>query len=98
MRGTTMWILWLERLDVAYNKIMWHPEKLRSFIWLGLVDYGRMAWKKTIDKCKKNPAKTKSNKDKFHIQWCTGGVFAHWIEDRPHWKLIGPRQSFSTGD
>jgi hypothetical protein len=43
MRGTIMWILWLERLDASYNKVFWHPEKVRSSVWLGMVDYGRLA-------------------------------------------------------
>jgi hypothetical protein len=94
LRGTILWLLWLERLDASYNKIVWHPEKLLSFIWLGMVDYGRVAWKKTLDKCKRNPIKAHSTRTKFRIQWCTGGVFAQWIEDRPYWNLVGPRQSF----
>jgi hypothetical protein len=87
-----MWFLWLERLDASFNRVVWHEEKLEHCIWLGLIDYGRMAWKKTLDKCKHNPAKTNSSKAKFRIQWCTGGVFAEWIEDRPYWKPAGPRQ------
>jgi hypothetical protein len=94
MRGVILWLLWLERLDASYNNVLWHHEKLQNLIWLGLVDYRRLAWSKVLAKCKTQPVKTKAVKDKFRIQWCNEGVFAEWKEDHPHWKLVGPRLSF----
>jgi hypothetical protein len=94
--GVIMWLLWLERLDASYNNICWHPEKLQNLIRLGLVDYGRLVWRKMLAKCKSHPRKSKSTKDKFRIQWCSGGVFVEWKEDRSHWKLIGPRNDFPS--
>jgi hypothetical protein len=95
LRGMIMWLLWIERLDVLYNRLRWNQVKMQNCIWMGLIDYGRMAWNKVLSKCKTHPTKTKSAKDKFRIQWCSGGVFAEWVEDRPHWKLVGPRGSFT---
>jgi hypothetical protein len=95
MRSVIMWLLWLERLDASYNNIQWHQEKVQSLIWLGLVDYGRIAWRQTLAKCKANPVKSKAYKEKFRIQWCCGGIFVEWVEERPSWKLVGPRSNFS---
>jgi hypothetical protein len=47
-----MWLLWLERLDASYNNTQWYFEKMQNLIWLGLVDYGRLAWRKVLAKCK----------------------------------------------
>jgi hypothetical protein len=79
-----------------YNNIQWHPDKLRNLIWLGLFDYGRMEWKKVLAKCKSHPMKAKATKDKFKMQWCSGGIFAEWMEECPRWKLVGPRHDFVT--
>jgi hypothetical protein len=96
LRGVIMWLLWLERLDASYNNIHWNQEKLQNLVWMGLVDYGRLAWRKVLDKCKTHPSKSKATKDKFKIQWCSGGVFAEWLEERPRWRLVGPRSDFSS--
>jgi hypothetical protein len=45
---------------------------------LGIIDYGRVAWRKILAKSKTNPAKDKSIKSKFQTQWCSGSVFAVW--------------------
>jgi hypothetical protein len=84
-------------LFIKKDKLKESIERRRrgSSVWLGMVDYGRLAWKKTLDKCKKDPAKAHSTKSKFCIQWYTGGIFAQWMEDRPHWNLVGPRHNFS---
>jgi hypothetical protein len=94
IRGRIMWLLWIERLDTSYNRVFWHREKMQNCIWLGLVDYGRATWNKVLSKCKTCPTKTKTIKNKFMVQWYNGGVFADWKEDRPHWKLCGPRHDF----
>jgi hypothetical protein len=49
-----------------------------------------------LAKCKSHPRKAKSVKDKFRIQWCGGGVFAKWKDEKPFWKLIGPRLDLPT--
>lgn len=73
MCGVIMWLLWLERNDATFNNTRWHSEKMQNLIWLGLVDYGRITWSKALAKCKSHPMKSKSNRDKFKIQWCSGG-------------------------
>jgi hypothetical protein len=94
MRGIIMWLLWIERLDASFNMMFWHHEKMKSCIWIGIVDYGRMAWRKVLAKCKSNPAKINAVKDKFRMQWCRGKLFAEWMEDHPRWIIAGP----SIGD
>jgi hypothetical protein len=82
--------------EIGYNRSIWQREKMQNCIWLGIVDYGRVAWNKTLAKCKTNPASARKTKDKFRVQWCSGSVFAEWINGRPHWKLTGPRSSLRT--
>jgi hypothetical protein len=60
-----MWLLWLERLDALYNRTVWTQEKMQNLIWLGIVDYGKVAWRKILAKCKTNPTKANSIKSKF---------------------------------
>jgi hypothetical protein len=78
-----MWLLWLEHLDVAYNRRVWHQEKLQNLIWLGLIDYERVAWAKTLAKCKNNPMRANVVKARFRTQWCSGGLFADWRGSHP---------------
>ena len=44
VRETIVWQLWLERNDAVFNDISWAHAKLFQKIWLGLIDYGRLAW------------------------------------------------------
>jgi len=44
VRTVILWMLWIERNDLAFNAIRWRPDKLFQCIWLGLIDYGRMEW------------------------------------------------------
>jgi hypothetical protein len=90
MRGIIMWNLWLETCDVVFNHTRWHEEKMKSLVWLGLIDYGRMAWHKALNKCKHNPCKRKSTIDKFKSQWCIGGILVVWTSNYPNWRMSGP--------
>ena len=71
--------------EIGYNRSIWQREKMQNCIWLGIVDYGRVAWNKTLAKCKTNPAPARKTKDKFRVQWCSGSIFAEWIKGRLEW-------------
>jgi hypothetical protein len=52
LRGVVMWNLWKEHNDAAFAGTHWHVDKLSSKIWLGMVDYGRLAWCRVQERCK----------------------------------------------
>jgi hypothetical protein len=43
-----MWLLRIERLDASYNRIRWSQVKMQNCIWMGLINYWRMAWNKVL--------------------------------------------------
>ena len=93
LRGTATWMLWKARNDASINGTMWHFEKTRCKIWLGLIDYGRIAWDKLSDQLSKpsiNPDKTREKLDQFRSLWCCNSTFARWDESQPRWHLSGP--------
>ena len=69
-------------------------EKKKALVTQGLNEIF-LRGRHTLAKYKTHPSKSKSVKDKFKIQWYSRGVFGEWIEERPRWKLSGPRNSFS---
>jgi hypothetical protein len=86
VRGTIVWLLWMERNDAIFNNIKWSHTKLLQKIWLGLVDYGRLDWER---------AKLKDD-GKFAAVWCRNKFFADWIHGKPRWKLTGPNNGFDV--
>jgi hypothetical protein len=86
VQGTMVWLLWMERNDSIFNDIKWPPAKLIQTIWLGLIDYGRLAWEAAKDKAK----------GKFINVWCKNGILAEMVMGRPWWKLNGPSNGFDV--
>jgi hypothetical protein len=86
VRGTVVWLLWMERNDFIFNDIKWPPAKLIQTIWLGFIDYGRLAWEAAKNKAK----------GKFINEWCKSGILAEMVMGRPRWKLNGPSNGFDV--
>jgi hypothetical protein len=66
---------------------------MRSQIWIGIIDYGRLAWQRLIGRCKKSLDKRNRLVRQFRTQWCSNELFAHWFNEKPKWKLMGPNLS-----
>jgi hypothetical protein len=86
IRGTVVWLLWMECNDVIFNNIKWSSIKLLQKVWLGLIDYGRLAWEAAKD----------NDKGKFINVWYKNGIFAEMVMKRPRWKLNGPNNGFDV--
>jgi hypothetical protein len=84
VRGTVIWLLWLERNDAVFNNVHWSKEKLIQKVWLGIINYGRKDWE---------GAKTEDN-GKFESVWCRYKVLAEMIAWKPHWKLVAASIGF----
>jgi hypothetical protein len=93
LRGIVIWLLWIERNEAAFDGVFWSPEQLRRKIWVSIIDYGRLAWQKLLDRCKRSPDKRNKLTSQFMKQWCSNEVFACWFGDRPYWKLTCPNIS-----
>jgi hypothetical protein len=78
-----MWNLWKERNDATFAGTHWHIDKLSCKIWLGMVDYGRLAWSRTRDRCKQEPHKAQKIKKQFRDTWCSNNLFATWEDSHP---------------
>jgi hypothetical protein len=83
LRGIVIWMLWIERNEAVYDGVFWSPEDLRSKIWLGAIDYGRIAWQKLVGRCKKTPDKSSRLKSSSKLN----GVLA---ESSPSGSVIDP--------
>jgi hypothetical protein len=89
-------VLWTERNEAVFDGLFWSSKQLRAKIWVGIIDYGRLAWQKLLDRCKRSPDKSHEVKSQFKRQWCLNEVSARWINDKPHWKLMGPNLSLGS--
>lgn len=59
----------MERFKVGYNGVRWHVDKLYIKMWMGLVDYNRVAWKQVQFRCNKNLQKTPKIMKSFEDAW-----------------------------
>lgn len=84
LRGVILWTLWIEPNDLVFNGSKWHQHKALHTIWLGLVDYGRLAW---------GILKTKPI-EAFCESWGKNEVLASVVDGQPNWKLSGPVARF----
>ena len=39
LRGITLWIIWIERIDKVFNHVEWHEAKLKHRIWENFIYY-----------------------------------------------------------
>ncbi|KAG0600279.1 hypothetical protein M758_11G021200 [Ceratodon purpureus] len=96
LRGVTMWTIWLCRNDLVFNGIVWPVAKLFQKIWLGIIDYGRLAWQKMQVKSRKHPDQAAKLKATFIKNWCRSRVLGSFspLEDKVKWALAGPLDAF----
>lgn len=102
LRTVILWTLWLERNDVAFNDEKWPANKVLHRIWLGLIDYGRVEWKKSQQKLGKSDVATRRIERIFAAKWCRHNIIAspgETIQDgrssfSPNWILSSPRAGF----
>ena len=78
-----------------WNNITWQMAKVYHKIWLGFVDYGRVAWEKTDKKKYASVQSRMMVKRKFKVRWCKHEIFACMIDSRPRWRLFGPNTNFN---
>lgn len=65
-------------------------------MWLEMIDYGRIAWERTmadVNKLEANPVKSAQRITQFKTLWCRQGVFATWDSEHPCWNFLGLRFS-----
>lgn len=66
MRGVVFWTLWISRNDRVFNGIAWTEEKLYQKVWLGLIDYGRVAWQKLQARSRQQPRGCRAASGNLH--------------------------------
>lgn len=84
LRGVIVWTLWIARNDMVFNGNKWNQQKILHTIWLGLVDYSRLAW----NSLKVQPIEV------FCESWGRSNVLATVVNGRPKWILTGPVATF----
>ena len=47
--------LWIARNDTVFNDNAWLDQKFKKSIWNAMVDNGRAAWIKTVEKYRRSP-------------------------------------------
>ncbi|KAG0573608.1 hypothetical protein KC19_VG193200 [Ceratodon purpureus] len=98
--GVGLWTIWLCRTDVVFNGIVWPDQKTYQKIWLGILDYGRVAWQKLQKRILlliwKDPGKAAKARGEFINQWCSNSILASYspLEDKVQWALAGPLDSY----
>ena len=55
LQGITLWTLWISRNDTVFNHSSWPEQKIFVSIWNSIVEYGKAAWLKTIQLCRRSP-------------------------------------------
>ena len=53
LRGVGLWCIWLSGNAKVFDGSSWPDPKSRNFLWEALLDYGRIAWKKTLIEVKR---------------------------------------------
>lgn len=102
LKTVIMQTLWLERNDVVINNEKWSPNKVLHRIWLGLVDYEHLEWKRRQTRIFKTPRSARHIEQIFANKWCrqeiittSGEVSLEGILSfSPRWILLGPRRDF----
>ena len=71
LRGITIWCCWILRNDLVFEGTTWSTERIQSYVWDGLQDYGRVKWGRTLlkDKRAKSPEKVASVLGSFDAAW-----------------------------
>lgn len=89
LRGSITWFLWKERNEVTFMKQRPNSQKICHLVWLNLIDYGRTAWNKVMEKlkptCGLSQKKKRSILERFKKIWCRRNVIAKWMDNQPIW-------------
>lgn len=96
LKGVVMWTIWISRNDRVFNGIVWPEAKLYQKVWMGLIDYGRVAWQKLQDRSRKNPASAALLRETFSRQWCRNNILSSLspLEGKVKWVLTGPIDAY----
>lgn len=84
-----------ERLRLQRNQ--WTERKINQKIWLGIVDYGRVAWETVKKKTAKDPGQSAFLISQFKRRWCEHDIIGSLAADssKVQWKLTGPVEDYS---
>jgi hypothetical protein len=55
-----------------------------------MLDYGRLAWSKTMKDCARLPRQRVKLLQKFNRTWMARKIFGHWRDDRVLWRQRPP--------
>jgi hypothetical protein len=55
LRGSILWITWLDRNAMSFNNEDWSVQKTQTLIWEATMELGHTAWLHTTTRCQQHP-------------------------------------------
>lgn len=69
-----------------------NPQKVCAQVWFNLIDYGKAAWNRVVERLKSSCGRQAQVKckiiEEFKTTWCRGNVLATWVIDHPVWQAF----------
>ena len=69
LRGITLWTIWIERNDKAFNHKQWHEPKIEHCIWTELILYAMVPWKRVTKQINISSFSTMALLEGFDNMW-----------------------------
>ena len=68
-RGSTIWLIWIDRNTTTFNNEVWPIQNMHQMLWQAALDLARMNWMRTQLLIPKFPARIMFFLNKFDATW-----------------------------
>ena len=92
VRGIGLWTIWRSRNCKVFEGVLWPIQQIKAFVWDSLLDYGRLAWKRTLAALKKctNDGQIRATLLSFDSNWLARNILGTRTNLKVKWNLIPP--------
>jgi hypothetical protein len=91
LRGTILWITWLDRNALTFQADHWTSVKVEIIIWEATSDHVWVAWKNLSTGMRHQPNRLPRLLQKFDDAWCSSPMFCSHVDQVVTWNISCPR-------
>jgi hypothetical protein len=91
IRGTAIWITWLDRNAICFSNDFWPQAKIEKVLWEGILDHGHPAWYRTKLLMDQYPARSWKFLATFDQDWCGNDCFGVRRGALMSWNFTRPQ-------
>ena len=81
LRGSTIWLTWIDRNMIAFNSEVWPQQKIHQLLWETALD-----WMRTKELIHRFPACIMLLLNKFDKTWGVMPLFGNWVGLHVNWN------------